>query len=223
MSLLEARIDDFASAANGWFWETDQENRFTYLSPSVEDVTGVKAEWHYGKTREDIGSPEGVSEADWEAHLRTIRERKPFRNFVYRRVGPNRSQWLRTSGRPIIGSDGLFMGFRGIGTDITAEVVVSDTVEELARDRVNREGGARDLRRATNDLVRLHASSRDSSAYHADNAVESLASIHTVLSALQMSKIDTLDDKTSEHLDLCNEVLENVIDSLVDATGSDTP
>jgi PAS domain-containing protein len=67
-----SRLEDFAAATNGWFWETDSEHHFTYMSASVEDVTGVPREWHYGKTREELGSPDSVFS---RAKLRKHRKR----------------------------------------------------------------------------------------------------------------------------------------------------
>ncbi len=128
----EARFRDFASATSDWFWEMDEELRFTYFSPSVEEITGVPPEWHYGKTREDIGVPESISPEVWQAHLETLARREPYRNFAYLRKGPEGDQWLVSSGVPVFDEAGDFKGYRGIGSDISARVQAEMSLEAVA-------------------------------------------------------------------------------------------
>ncbi len=118
---LVRRFESFAAAGDGWFWEMDADLRFTYFSPSVYDITGVKPEWHYGKRRDEIGIPESVGEDVWATHLKDLEERRPFRNFVFRREGPDGKKWLRTGGDPVLDANGKFEGYRGIAIDITEE------------------------------------------------------------------------------------------------------
>lgn len=127
-----SRLEDFATTSGSWFWETDADLCFTYFSPNVFDITGVEAEWHYGKTREDFGIPTAVSRKKWEDHLQRLRDRQPFSDFVFQRVGPDGVKWMRTTGIPVYGSDGVFRGYRGTGTDITSEVTAHESAERLA-------------------------------------------------------------------------------------------
>jgi diguanylate cyclase (GGDEF)-like protein/PAS domain S-box-containing protein len=118
----ENRFQDFARATEGWFWETDAELRFTYMSPNVFDIVGVEPEWHYGKTREELGAPENLSEEAWRTHLETLRRREPFADYVFERLGPAGRQWMRTSGFPIYDENGDFCGYRGSAMNVTNEV-----------------------------------------------------------------------------------------------------
>ena len=115
------RFRDFADAAGDWLWETDADLRFTYFSDNVERIVGVVPEWHYGKTREDILGKEADKD-HWRAHLEDLRNHRPFRDFEYYRVGPGIApRWLRTSGKPYFDEDGIFVGYRGCGSDITEQ------------------------------------------------------------------------------------------------------
>ena len=127
----DRRLEDFAAVGNGWFWETDAELRFTYMSDSVFDITGVRPEWHYGKTRAEIGDPASVSAEAWNAHLALLERRQPFSDFVFQRAGPDGVKWLRTSGRPVYDADGKFTGYRGSATDVTAEVLAQSHSRQL--------------------------------------------------------------------------------------------
>ena len=65
------RLDAVTTILGGWIWETDADHRFVYLSPSVERHAGKPAEWHYGKTREELGeaSLRHVDSRDWQEKL----------------------------------------------------------------------------------------------------------------------------------------------------------
>ncbi|MDA1099494.1 MAG: ATP-binding protein [Proteobacteria bacterium] len=113
------RFLDFASSSADWFWEMDTELRFTWISPNIEDTTGLPPEWYYGKSREDIVGPDRDSQ-QWARHLRTLRAHEPFRDFVYHRVGDgNETSWVSTSGLPVFDDEGNFDGYRGCGRDVT--------------------------------------------------------------------------------------------------------
>jgi signal transduction histidine kinase/CheY-like chemotaxis protein/sensor domain CHASE-containing protein len=130
--LIESRqrFADFAEASSDWRWEMGPDMRFTYLSGRVEVVTGIPAKYHYGKTREEL-SGESLDSEKWRDLTEAIRERRPFRNFEYHRVGPDgKTQYISTSGKPVFGEDGAFLGYRGTGTD------VSDRNAALDRARV---------------------------------------------------------------------------------------
>ncbi len=120
----EQRFSDIAAASDGWFWEQNQDLRFTYLShpehfgqPEGATTTII------GKTREEwlARHPEVKSSADWGLVLRAMQDRKPFQNFVYR--APNQTdgaeRWFRISGQPVFDRGGEFLGYRGgrVGCD----------------------------------------------------------------------------------------------------------
>ncbi|NKB54903.1 MAG: PAS domain S-box protein [Alphaproteobacteria bacterium] len=135
----EARFRDFAESSADWFWEMDETLRFTYMSPNVEQVVGVPPEWHYGKTREDLLGPD-YDRDSWDDHLQTLRAHSPFRDFVYRREGFGvEPKWLRVSGKPISDENGVFLGYRGTASDVTAFMEARARVERaenLLRDAI---------------------------------------------------------------------------------------
>ena len=114
----EARFHDFARSASDWLWETDVEHRFTWMSENVKELTGIPAGWHYQKTRFDLLRPDADMSL-WAAHRKTLDARLPFRDLEYLRKGPNGDQWLSASGIPIFDNNGDFVGYRGVGRDIT--------------------------------------------------------------------------------------------------------
>lgn len=112
-------LSGFAEASGHWFWEMDENLRFVWFSKNVEAHVGFPREWHYGKSREDIGAPDVPKEV-WDAHLESMRRHEPFSDFVYRRAGPDGEKWLTASGVPVFDDAGRFRGYRGTGADVTA-------------------------------------------------------------------------------------------------------
>lgn len=116
----QQRLRDFAELASDWFWEMGPDLRYTWFSPDVQAKTGVPAEWHYGKTREEIVGPDSDPPAIAE-NLRLMHMRLPYRDLEFQRAAPGRLHWIRSNGKPLFDEDGNFLGYRGTGRDITAE------------------------------------------------------------------------------------------------------
>ena len=128
----EERFRVFAETASDWFWETDAELRFSYLSTQIFNVTGIAPVDLIGKTRWEIASDSDPG-IDWEAHLDDLRRRRPFRNFEYKiKTFDGSEVWISISGSPRFDAEGGFLGYRGVGADIDAR---KRAEEELARAR----------------------------------------------------------------------------------------
>ncbi len=133
----EKRFRDFAECSSDWFWEMDENLRFSYFSERFTEVTGVHAEKLLGKTREETGIP-GVDQDTWQGHLDNLRAHQPFRNFTHpRTLSDGTIVWLSISGQPHFDSLGHFSGYRGIGADVTRlKRAEAELVEEKERAEV---------------------------------------------------------------------------------------
>lgn len=131
----ERRFRDFAVASSDWYWEMDENLRFSYFSDRFTEVTGVKPAVLLGKTREETGVP-GVAPQEWKDHLDALHGKRPFRNFIHSRVKSDGSTvWLSINGVPYFDQLDNFKGFRGTGSDITknrdAEIALQDAKNDL--------------------------------------------------------------------------------------------
>ncbi len=121
LAASEARFREYAESGSDFFWEMDKDLRFSYFSAQFEPVTGLPPVRLLGRTREETGIPNVEPEA-WARHLDDIRNRRPFRDFVHPRTKPDGSVvYLSIAGRPDFDENGIFRGYRGTGTDITAQ------------------------------------------------------------------------------------------------------
>ncbi len=129
----EARFRDFAGASGDWFWETDTEDRFVWISESVERFAGWPPEYFIGKTRSEVAAAAGVDieGAAWRTMMEAIARREPFRDARHDRTGGHgRRIWVNVSGVPRHDAEGRFAGYRGAVCSITGQVENERRVRE---------------------------------------------------------------------------------------------
>jgi len=116
----EARYRSLTELASDWYWEQDEKMNFTRVSGPVLEMLGIR-----------VGTLDGVADsnqdAGWNAEERaflqaTIAARQPFLDFIYSRVNADGTQQqFRVSGEPMFTQSCRFIGYRGIGVEITTE------------------------------------------------------------------------------------------------------
>ncbi|HBC06708.1 MAG TPA: hypothetical protein DC046_03900, partial [Rhodospirillaceae bacterium] len=113
----------FIFAAADWFWETDAEHRFTFVSDRLLSTYGLLPENLIGQTREAIAVIRGPAQRiAFEQHRADLTERRPFRDFEYGLIdGKGNLRYARISGAPVFADDGAFVGYRGFARDVTRE------------------------------------------------------------------------------------------------------
>jgi PAS domain S-box-containing protein len=127
----EARFRDFAATASDWFWETDAEHRFTFLSADNNTYAGPGLPAAIGKTRFDFRLP-GEDDAKWQAHIADLEARRPIRDFTYGRVAADDEvRQIKINGKPLFDETGAFAGYRGTGTDITELKLAEDRLRTI--------------------------------------------------------------------------------------------
>ncbi len=137
----QARVADFEKALSAWFWETDAQDRFTYMSPIVEELTGRAPEWHYGKSREQLGVDIDMDGQDWAELQHKIHDHLPFENFVYARHTQDSTTWIQTSGVPFYDENGQFSGYRGSGRIVSNQIEIEQIAARLTVAIENMESG----------------------------------------------------------------------------------
>jgi PAS domain S-box-containing protein len=120
MEHSERRFRDFAEISSDWFWELDPEFRYSWVSGHVREVMGFEPSEMTGMSCIDIIS-EDEDAGRVAAHAETLSRHDLFRNFTFRpSAAPHR--YLRASGKPVLTNSGKFLGYRGVGVDVTDEM-----------------------------------------------------------------------------------------------------
>jgi PAS domain S-box-containing protein len=113
----EARYRSLTELATDWYWEQDEQGRFTRVSGPVLEMLGISVEPLVGERPNDDAA--GWDEAE-RVHLRaTIEARQPFLDLVLSRTHTDGSrQRYRVSGEPMFSQACRYLGYRGIGVEI---------------------------------------------------------------------------------------------------------
>lgn len=115
----EARFRSLAELASDWYWEQDDTGAFTKVSGPVLEMLGVQVDPF-------VDMPHTRASTGWNAAERELLQtriaaRQPFIDFVFSRVNPDGSQQqYRVSGEPMFNQSSRFLGYRGIGVEITS-------------------------------------------------------------------------------------------------------
>ena len=109
----EARYRSLTELASDWYWEQDENMNFTKVSGPVLEMLGIQGR--------DTPSDRGGWNLEERALLQaTIDARQPFLDFVFTRVNADGvQQRFQVSGEPIFNQSARFIGYRGIGIELT--------------------------------------------------------------------------------------------------------
>ena len=138
----EQRFRGLTELSADWFWETDAEHRLTWLSGGLPVATLFGHAPTYGKRFWEIPRVE-VDPAALEAHLERVGERLPFFDLEIARSDERGARQIHiVSGQSRHAPDGRFLGYRGVGRDVTGERRAARVIAE-AKERLERalEGG----------------------------------------------------------------------------------
>ncbi|MFN3647057.1 MAG: PAS domain S-box protein [Gemmobacter sp.] len=134
----QKRFSDIAAVSMDWFWETDANDCYTFLSNSFQRQTGRDPADVLGTSGwlcEEL-YPETRESADWDWLRERFRKREPYQDFVFRlpaHATGGREMWVRTSGLPFYAPDGTYLGYRGVSSDITLLYAAKEKAEAASR------------------------------------------------------------------------------------------
>jgi PAS domain S-box-containing protein len=115
----EARFRGLTELSSDWYWQQDEDLRFTYLSSGYDNLAGYPADRAIGKARWELPDVRALS-CTWQEHQADLAARRPFRDFEFGRIDPDGTiRYLSVSGAPIFDDEGRFKGYQGVGRNIT--------------------------------------------------------------------------------------------------------
>ena len=116
----EARFRSLTELASDWYWEQDERGTFTKVSGPALEMLGIRVDPLTGNT--SVAQVEGWNATEREALQTTIAARQPFLDFVFSRVNSDGSrQKFQVSGEPMFNQSCRFVGYRGIGVELTTK------------------------------------------------------------------------------------------------------
>lgn len=118
----EARYRSLTELASDWYWEQDENMKFTKVSGPVREMLGIQIESLPEESNISDIQPKGWNEAERKVLQATIAARQPFLDFVFHRTNTDGSQRsFQVSGEPMFDGHCRFIGYRGIGVELTGK------------------------------------------------------------------------------------------------------
>ena len=127
-------IEEFEQAGRGWFWETTARGALSYVSEQLAADMKMPACELIGKPFADlIGLDDRRGSESSERTLGFhLSARLPFTDVTVR-ANTSAEIWWSLSGTPSFDEYGRFLGFRGIGTDLTQQRRSDEEINRLAK------------------------------------------------------------------------------------------
>lgn len=128
----EERFRGLTNLSSDWYWETDENHRFTFVSEGLQRLSGLTPEHVLGKTRFDLAFT--VDQPGLKEYAEKTTGREPFKDIRYGTVSAKGLvRYANISGEPIF-DNGVFKGYRGVGRDMTQEIEVAEKLAQLAKE-----------------------------------------------------------------------------------------
>ena len=130
-------LREFEENEADWLWQIDKSRRVRAASPRFAFALGETAKSLEGRPFFDL-----ISGEDWETgpSTRSLRElaehiktRQSFSNLLVQVIVAGEERWWELSGTPITGDKGEYLGYRGVGSDVTEQRNSSEKIAYLAR------------------------------------------------------------------------------------------
>ena len=130
----EERFRSLTEMASDWFWEQDENFRFTSRTSPLGRTIDAPTSAMLGKTRWELGIERGPDER-LQKHRELLEAHLPFRDFEYSVVHPGKPRaYMSVSGDPVFDNQGRFTGYRGVGRNITARISNESKLVQIAND-----------------------------------------------------------------------------------------
>ena len=124
------RYRQLALISSDWFWQTNETFHITFMSDSIERITGHTKESYMGVSRFDLASEKTKKSQAWKNHVDQIRRHEPIKNFEYEHISATEKTFcLRVNAIPLFDKNKQFRGYLGTTSDISELVMATEKAE----------------------------------------------------------------------------------------------
>ena len=123
--------------ASDWLWQTDPARRLNAVSPRFADMLGLETAAVEGALLVQVLAGDAWESGLFPPGLHSLadhlKRRDSFSNVVLPVQVRGAARWWELSASPRYDENGAFLGFRGVGSDITEQRESADRIAQLAR------------------------------------------------------------------------------------------
>jgi PAS domain S-box-containing protein len=126
------RFRRMVEMSSDWYWMQDEQFRFVEV-PGL-DMQDLDTDIVLGKARWEIPGLAPLPEKVWEQHRARLEHHESFSDFVFLRYNKaGELRYLSVSGEPLFDEKGNFIGYHGVGKDITERARDQKALEDSER------------------------------------------------------------------------------------------
>jgi PAS domain S-box-containing protein len=123
------RFRRMVEMSSDWYWVQDEQFRF--MEVGGIDVESQDTDIVIGSTRWEIPGLAPLPEKAWEQHRARLERHESFSDFVFLRYNKaGELRYLSVSGEPLFDEKGRFIGYHGVGKDITERARDQKAIED---------------------------------------------------------------------------------------------
>jgi PAS domain S-box-containing protein len=125
------RFRRMVEMSSDWYWVQDDQFRFVEVSGLDQELD---TDIVIGKTRWEIPGLGALPDKVWEQHRAKLERHESFSDFVFLRYNKaGELRYLSVSGEPLFDEKGKFIGYHGVGKDITERARDQKALEDSER------------------------------------------------------------------------------------------
>ncbi len=130
-------LREFEEGKADWLWQTDTRRRLLAVSPRFAFALGKDPAELEGHSLLQVISGDGWKSGEFPTSLHDLAERlklrESFSDLIVEGFVAGERRWWELSGTPMLGEDGSFLGYRGVGSDVTKQRESNEKIAFLAR------------------------------------------------------------------------------------------
>ena len=130
-------LREFEDGGADWLWQIDASRCLTHVSPRFAHAMGAQVDDLEGRSVLEVLAGDDWQAGRFASELRQLTEqlkaRESFSNLILPiRIG-GEARWWELSASPRVDEAGVFLGYRGVGSDVTEQRTSADKIAKLAR------------------------------------------------------------------------------------------
>ncbi len=130
-------LREFEETSADWLWQTDSNRRLVHVSPRLAYALGAAADALEGQPLVQALSGDAWETGNFPRSLHDMAERmkrrESFSNLIVPVTIGGKPRWWELSASPRLDEAGKFLGFRGVGSDVTEQRVSAEQIAKMAR------------------------------------------------------------------------------------------
>jgi diguanylate cyclase (GGDEF)-like protein len=130
-------LREFEDSGADWLWQTDTSRCVTHVSPRFAFALGEDAKVIEGQPLLKLIAGDAWEKGQYDAALHDLadrlKRRESFSNLIVPVTIKGITRWWELSASPRNSDDNSFLGFRGVGSDVTEQRESADKISHLAR------------------------------------------------------------------------------------------